>query len=694
MATWVPINGLAIQLAKNAAGVAAADYYLKFYDEGTTTPASMATDSTGGTTLDKCKLDANGLAVNGSDDPFIPHIDRNYKIACYTNATDADNNATGSAFFVIDNVKFSTGEAGGIDYTPEGTNASTISIATYLDNRVLDDVAALRAYEPVVDEEQVWILGHTTEGIGGGAFYYDQTDSTTADNNGTVIVTSGGARWKRKDVEVVNPEMFGGFADLDVAALAATTDSGTIATIIAASTDNQTALEASLDYAVSQHKEFVLSAGGYYTSARLTPTTLTAAESFQNRNGNVKIKGQGISNSVIYTDAAQYIIDITNGVTTSIDVVEVSDCMLWSPNGGGITTPDGMWRNYKRVFFHGAASGFYGHYDNGDAGAGFGVFMINQEDCIFWNKNGYFGGAYYINNFHTFNSKNAFISQNRFNGDVCKFEDGKSISIPSIVLEGVPNGATPTNQAFINFAGTLISVDIGVVYVEGVWNRIFRNGSNADKNINIESIFAWQRNISGFGDADCLIYSGQSSDVVEIGRVLYVADSTVGAPSTNTYLIQDNSVDDSRISVTRFENQTTSGGQQNRALKANYRAHRHRLGGFRNSLNIGITTNPGFSFNLDGPGSYIININYLSIDRNHGGTETFIITYDDASSNDFNVVTSIATITTKSGQFTSMNPTVNSSGLVIVNSSALSQDWNVFYSVDILSQLPNINGSV
>jgi hypothetical protein len=197
MATWVPINGLAIQLAKNAGGAAAADYYLKFYDEGTTTPASMATDSTGGTTLDKCKLDANGLAVNGSDDPFIPHIDRNYKLACYTNATDADNNTTGSAFFVIDNIKFAAGEAGGIDYTPEGTNASTISIATYLDKRVLDDVTALRAYEPVYDEEEVFISGYTERGKGGGKLWHDASDITTADNGVTVFVTAGGARWKR-----------------------------------------------------------------------------------------------------------------------------------------------------------------------------------------------------------------------------------------------------------------------------------------------------------------------------------------------------------------------------------------------------------------------------------------------------------------------------------------------------------------
>lgn len=102
MANWVPISGSALQFSKNAGGAAAADYYLKFYAAGTTTAIPMATDTSGSTTLDKCKVDSNGWAVNGSDDPFIPHIDRTYKIVLYRNATDADNNTTGSAVWVID----------------------------------------------------------------------------------------------------------------------------------------------------------------------------------------------------------------------------------------------------------------------------------------------------------------------------------------------------------------------------------------------------------------------------------------------------------------------------------------------------------------------------------------------------------------------------------------------------------------
>ncbi len=73
----------------------------------------------------------------------------------------------------------------------------------------IDTVADLRGYEPLADNQQVNLLGHTTEGIGGGAFYYDESDSSSADNDGTIIVTSGGARWKRQLDGFVAPEMFG-----------------------------------------------------------------------------------------------------------------------------------------------------------------------------------------------------------------------------------------------------------------------------------------------------------------------------------------------------------------------------------------------------------------------------------------------------------------------------------------------------
>ena len=103
MATWTPIAGTLPQYQK-ADGTLASAYYLKFYVAGTTTPLSMATDSTGATTLAKCQINSSGYPINGSSDPFIPHISQSYKIVLYKNSTDADNDTTANADWVLDNL--------------------------------------------------------------------------------------------------------------------------------------------------------------------------------------------------------------------------------------------------------------------------------------------------------------------------------------------------------------------------------------------------------------------------------------------------------------------------------------------------------------------------------------------------------------------------------------------------------------
>lgn len=73
----------------------------------------------------------------------------------------------------------------------------------------IDTIADLRALEPLFDGQQIELLGHTTAGIGGGIFYADFSDTTSPDNNGTVIVTPGGRRWKRKRKDFVLVDDFG-----------------------------------------------------------------------------------------------------------------------------------------------------------------------------------------------------------------------------------------------------------------------------------------------------------------------------------------------------------------------------------------------------------------------------------------------------------------------------------------------------
>lgn len=101
---WIPISGTLPQYSTSANALAD-DYYLKFYQSGTTTPINMATDSTGGTTLAKCALSADGYPISNpldDDTKFIPHIDQNYRIVLYANETDADNDTTANAAFNID----------------------------------------------------------------------------------------------------------------------------------------------------------------------------------------------------------------------------------------------------------------------------------------------------------------------------------------------------------------------------------------------------------------------------------------------------------------------------------------------------------------------------------------------------------------------------------------------------------------
>ena len=62
----------------------------------------------------------------------------------------------------------------------------------------VDSIAALREFEPLRDRQLAYVKGyHVGSHKGGGRFVSDFADSTTTDNGGTVIVTTGGKRWKR-----------------------------------------------------------------------------------------------------------------------------------------------------------------------------------------------------------------------------------------------------------------------------------------------------------------------------------------------------------------------------------------------------------------------------------------------------------------------------------------------------------------
>lgn len=98
---------------------------------------------------------------------------------------------------------------------------------------VVDTIALLRSFEPLEDGQQVSLLGHTLAGIGGDIFYFDESDTTSADDNGTIIVTSGGKRWKRIIDDLVTPDMFGAtYSDDDSLAFSGALSVGEIVSTI------------------------------------------------------------------------------------------------------------------------------------------------------------------------------------------------------------------------------------------------------------------------------------------------------------------------------------------------------------------------------------------------------------------------------------------------------------------------------
>ena len=126
---WSPISGTLPQYQRSD-GELASGYFIKFYATGTTTPIAMATDTSGGTTLAKCQLNSSAYPINGSSDPFIPHIDQTYKIAIYTNATDADNNTTANAEWIIDAIPVSISQISTVHERYTATAGQTVFTTT------------------------------------------------------------------------------------------------------------------------------------------------------------------------------------------------------------------------------------------------------------------------------------------------------------------------------------------------------------------------------------------------------------------------------------------------------------------------------------------------------------------------------------------------------------------------------------
>lgn len=120
-----PISKAPIQYMASSTALATG-YFLKGYAKDTNDPLSMYTDTTGATSLAKCKLNTLAYPLsNPSDDTtvFIPHFNQDFKLALYTNETDADADTFANAVWVVDDISL------GARFSPlEITSDTTLTI--------------------------------------------------------------------------------------------------------------------------------------------------------------------------------------------------------------------------------------------------------------------------------------------------------------------------------------------------------------------------------------------------------------------------------------------------------------------------------------------------------------------------------------------------------------------------------------
>lgn len=147
-----------------------ANWYLKAYTQGTTTPLSMATDSGGGTTLAKSEIDANGFPTTDGSARFIPYINGAYDLWMFPTSAEADANDTSNAIQLADNIN------------ADPASAIIVTTVSYAAN-----ISALLAIDGTV-ESRVNISGYHTAGDGGGGkFYWDASQDKANHNGGTII---------------------------------------------------------------------------------------------------------------------------------------------------------------------------------------------------------------------------------------------------------------------------------------------------------------------------------------------------------------------------------------------------------------------------------------------------------------------------------------------------------------------------
>lgn len=101
---------------------------------------------------------------------------------------------------------------------------------------------------------------------------------------------------------------------------------------------------------------------------------------------------------------------------------------------------------------------------------------------------------------------------------------------------------------------------------------------------------------------------------------------------------------------------------------------------YASSRNMGTTTNPTGTIQLPVPGSYLVNINLISSDKNHSRAGLYWVVFDDANTNDYTSAVLIGSQITKGASApTVLGLTVDQTGLLTFTSTAGSNTWLMQY---------------
>ena len=184
-------------------------YFLKCFAQGTTTPLSMATDSTGGTLLAKAEVSSGGAVQLGfiktaGNVIFQPYLNATYDAYLFPTSSEADVNDTSNAIKIADNVNL------------EGINADL--------DKSFATVALMVASADLTVGELVSTFGYFVQGDGGDNTYEVVASATGTDDGGSFI-DLGGSGHQAKGLftgGVVHVNQFGAVGDWDHAAQSGT----------------------------------------------------------------------------------------------------------------------------------------------------------------------------------------------------------------------------------------------------------------------------------------------------------------------------------------------------------------------------------------------------------------------------------------------------------------------------------------